>query len=275
MDTAAVLAAFDQQIRREAGPEGEGVIERDKGIVRSVSDSDGWNGVRWSDLADADADSAIAAQVDRFARIGRSWEWKYYSYDGPSDLPARLLAAGFTAEPVEALLVAAIADLDLTVRPPAGIELRRVVDVADARALVSVGDEVFGGDHAAIGRHILAGLEQSPTTIEAVVAWARDEPVAAARVEFSAGTDFASLWGGGTLPDWRGRGVFRALVAHRAALAAERGFRYLQVDALPPSRPILERLGFVQLATTTPFVYPGTTDDAAPRTPAEDPAGTV
>jgi hypothetical protein len=48
--------------------------------------------------------------------------------------------------------------------------------------------------------------------------------------------------------------VYRALVAHRARLAAERGFRYLQVDATPYSRPILARLGFAQLTTTTPYV---------------------
>ena len=80
-------------------------------------------------------------------------------------------------------------------------------------------------------------------------------PIAAGRVEFHLGTEFASLWGGGTLPAWRRRGVFRALVAHRATLASARGFRYLQVDASPDSRPILERLGFVELATTTPFMH--------------------
>ena len=88
-----------------------------------------------------------------------------------------------------------------------------------------------------------------------MIAVAGDTPIAAARVEFHAGTDFASLWGGGTLAAWRGRGVFRSLVAYRAALAAARGFRYLQVDALPDSRPILKRLGFVELAMTTPFEY--------------------
>jgi hypothetical protein len=49
--------------------------------------------------------------------------------------------------------------------------------------------------------------------------------------------------------------VFRSLVAHRAAVASGAGFRYLQVDATPDSRPILKRLGFVELATTTPFIY--------------------
>jgi GNAT superfamily N-acetyltransferase len=80
--------------------------------------------------------------------------------------------------------------------------------------------------------------------------------VAAGRVEYQPDTDFASLWGGGTLPAWRGRGVFRSLVAYRAALASARGFRYLQVDASSDSQPILRRLGFVELATTTPFCAP-------------------
>ena len=38
-------------------------------------------------------------------------------------------------------------------------------------------------------------------------------------------------------------------------LAAARGYRYLQVDASPDSRPILERLGFIRLARTTPYVW--------------------
>jgi GNAT superfamily N-acetyltransferase len=87
-------------------------------------------------------------------------------------------------------------------------------------------------------------------------------PIAAGRVEFHAGTHFASLWGGGTLPAWRGRGAFRSLVAHRAALASARGFRYLQVDASPESRPILQRLGFIELAATTPFVHSGSSPSA-------------
>ena len=83
-------------------------------------------------------------------------------------------------------------------------------------------------------------------------------------MEFHEGTDFASLWGGGTLPEWRGRGVFRTLVGHRAVLARDRGFRYLQVDALPTSRPILERMCFHPLPETTPWTHGTESDDAAP-----------
>jgi hypothetical protein len=38
-----------------------------------------------------------------------------------------------------------------------------------------------------------------------------------------------------------------------AKLAAERGFRWIQVDASADSSPILERLGFIRVTTTTPY----------------------
>ena len=137
--------------------------------------------------------------------------------------------------------------------------LRAVIDQQGVEALVSVHDEVFGEDHSALGKSLLADLGRQHRAAVAVVAFARSIPIAVGRVEFHTGTDFASLWGGGTLPAWRGRGVFRSLVAYRAALASARGFRYLQVDGSPESRPILQRLGFVELATTTPFTHPGGT----------------
>jgi GNAT superfamily N-acetyltransferase len=255
-DSRAVLAAYDQQVRQHPTPDtSEGWVERDCGVTRCISGADGWNGVTWSALGDADADAVIAAQVDRFAELALSWEWKHYSDDRPADLPDRLLAAGFERGPAEALLVAELADLTLDVSPPAGVHLRPVRDERDVNALVSVHDEVFGTDHAALGRVLLDALAQQPCPLAAVIAVAGDTPIAAGRVEFHTDTDFASIWGGGTLPAWRGRGVFRSLVAHRAALAVERGFRYLQVDAMPDSRPILKRLGFVELAITTPFEW--------------------
>jgi GNAT superfamily N-acetyltransferase len=63
------------------------------------------------------------------------------------------------------------------------------------------------------------------------------------------------LWGGSTLPQWRGRGVDRALVAVRAALATTRGVPYLHVDASDDSRPVLERLGDTAVTTTTAYVW--------------------
>jgi GNAT superfamily N-acetyltransferase len=260
MNPGKVLAAYDEQIRRHPEPDAaDGHIEYDDGVIRSVSPAHAWTGVTWSDLNQANVDAAIAAQLARFVDLGTAWEWKYYSYDQPTDLPDRLLAAGFRPQPTETLLVADIADLDLAVLPPMGVELVAVADEAAARALADVHDEVFGTDGFAVGKTVLADLERRPGSVAAVVAMAGSTPIAGGRIEFHAGSDFASIWGGGTLPAWRGRGVFRSLVARRAAMASTRGFRYLQVDASAASKPILQRLGFHELATTTPFTHPAIT----------------
>ncbi|MFE0517291.1 GNAT family N-acetyltransferase, partial [Streptomyces sp. NPDC058964] len=116
-------------------------------------------------------------------------------------------------------------------------------------------EKAFRTDGTRLRHRLLARLAADPGTIVAVVALAGDEPVSAARLEPVPGTRFAGLWGGGTVEEWRGRGIYRALVAQRARAAASLGYRYLQVDAVARSRPILERLGFHSLSTTTPYVH--------------------
>jgi hypothetical protein len=246
-----LLAAYDEQVRRRPVPDGpDDVVEHAGGVVRCVS-ATGWSGITYSDLAGRDADAAIAAQV---ARMPGTWEWKHYSHDAPPDLPERLLAAGFEPEEQETLMVAELDRLDLPAPAVPGIEVRAVgtEGIAD---LVAVHDAVFGGDHVDLGRVVRERLERGSAV--PVVAYDGAAPVAASRLELVEGTDFAGLWGDSTLPTHRGRGLFRAMVALRAQLARERGFRYLQADALEASRPLFARLGFAELATTTPFIWRG------------------
>ncbi|WP_189173560.1 GNAT family N-acetyltransferase [Streptomyces lasiicapitis] len=259
MDHSAVLAAYDRQMRRNLdadGPDGPGVlIERAGGVVRRMGAAHDWNCVLWSELDESTADEAIAAQVRHFTALGVEFEWKAYSHDLPADLPARLLAAGFTPEPAETLMVAAVAELPLDTAPPEGVRLLPVTDADGVRLMVDVHEQAFGTDGTALGRQILDQLTTAPETLDAVVAMAGDVPISSARLEFRPGTDFAGLWGGGTVAEWRGRGVYRSLIAYRARIAEARGVPYLQVDASDQSRPILRRLGFAELGTTTPYIY--------------------
>jgi hypothetical protein len=78
------------------------------------------------------------------------------------------------------------------------------------------------------------------------------EPVSIGRLYTHPDSAFGGLYGGGTLAAFRGRGFYRATVAARARDARELGARYLLVDALPTSRPILESLGFQHLTDTWP-----------------------
>jgi GNAT superfamily N-acetyltransferase len=250
MDQQAALAAFDEQMRRHPRER----FEQVDGVLRCVgATSDDWSGIDGSDLDESTADAAIAEQVAHFGGLGRRFEWKYYSYDQPADLPERLRRAGFQPDDDEALMVADVADVPTEVAPPDGVELRPLTDVESVLALVEVHETVFDSDGAGLARELLTRV--SSESFAGVVVMAGDRPVSSARMDFHPGTDFASLWGGATLPAWRGKGIYRATVAYRARLAAERGYRYLRVDALPTSRPILERLGFARLATTVPYVF--------------------
>ena len=256
MNHEDVLALFDRRMRREAAPDSPGaVVERVGDVVRqSGGAADAWTGVLWSDLTEATADAAIAQQVVHATGLGREFEWKLYGHDGPADLGDRLLAAGFTPEPTEALMVAPVAALMTDAALPDGVRLQQVVDAAGVELVVQVHARVFGTGTDRMRSRLLARLADDPDTLSMVVAVADGEPVCAARMECCPGTGFAGLWGGGTLPAWRGRGIYRALVAHRAREAAAAGYEYLQVDASDMSRPILERLGFAVLSTTTPYL---------------------
>ncbi|KUN05905.1 GCN5 family acetyltransferase [Streptomyces yokosukanensis] len=256
MDHTTVLALYDRDMREHATPDGPGArIERAGPVVRQVADAHGWNGVLWSDLDPAGADRAIQEQIAYFTALGRDFEWKLYGHDRPADLGARLTAAGLRAEPEETLLIGESGRLATDAEPPAGVRLVEATDPAGVDLVVAVHERAFGTDGTRLRHRLLARLAADPGTVVAVVALAGDEPVGAARTELVPGTAFAGLWGGGTVEGWRGRGIYRALVAHRARVAAARGYRYLQVDASPLSRPILRRLGFHALSTTTPYLY--------------------
>ncbi|MET9732022.1 GNAT family N-acetyltransferase [Streptomyces sp. NPDC006458] len=256
MDHATVLLEHDRQLRRHARPDGpDARVERSGPVVRQVSSALGWNGVLWSGLDAAGADAAIAEQVAYFSEFGHEFEWKAYGHDEPADLGRRLLAAGFTAGPEETVMVAEAAALDLDGPDPDGVRVVRVTDAAGVEQVAEVHEKAFGTDASRLRHRMLAQLAATPDTVLAVLALAGDEPVSSARMELVPGTDFAGLWGGGTVEAWRGRGIYRCLVAHRARAALDHGYRYLQVDASDQSRPILRRLGFAPLTTTTPYVY--------------------
>ena len=87
--------------------------------------------------------------------------------------------------------------------------------------------------------------------------------VCSGRLAFVDGTEFAGIWGGSTLPQWRGRGIYRALTAARARAALDEGVRYIDSDCTDMSRPILERSGLVAVTTSTPYVWRRTTQTPA------------
>ena len=141
--------------------------------------------------------------------------------------------------------------------PPAGVTVRQVVTEAEVRAAEAAAAAVFGSPPE-VERRIADELVRRVLAGEALEMWVAEAEgaiVSSGRLEPVPGTPFAGIWGGSTRPDWRRRGVYRALTAARARSAAARGVRYIHSDSTEESRPILERSGFVRVTTTTPYEW--------------------
>lgn len=270
-DVPSLLAAYDAQVRdRMPDPLPRGVtVERDGPLLRFLGlATRGF--VVYRDLGGlegADLDELIARQVHVFAERGERFEWKLHGHDRPTDLPQRLRAAGFMPEETETIVIAPVGDIAGEPRLPDGVSIREVTSRADFERVAALERAVWG-DHDQ--QSWLVDMLESeravdPDALTIVVAEAGVNVVCAAWIRFEGDTEFATLWGGATLPEWRRRGIYRATVAYRANLAAGRGFRYLETDASDDSRPILERLGFTAVTTSTPYVW------SLPTAPAAEP----
>jgi GNAT superfamily N-acetyltransferase len=259
-DASELLAAYEAQVRARIParlPSGVEVT-RDGPLVRFAGFP--WGGfVVYRDLGGAtgaELDALIARQVDVFAQRGERFEWKLHGHDLPDDLPERLRAAGFAPEERETIVIALATGVGGEPTPPEGVSLRETTVRFDLERIAELERAVWQEDEpGSLADSLESELSADPDGLAVVLAEAGDALVSAAWIRFEEGTEFATLWGGATLPAWRRRGIYRALVAYRANMALARGYRYLEVDASDDSRPILERLGFVVVGTTTPFVW--------------------
>jgi hypothetical protein len=263
LDPIALRARYDAQLRAwmpDRLPP-QAVVERDGPVLR-VAGLDERGYVTYLSVAGLDSaelDALIARQRDFFAARGEGVEWKLHGHDEPADLADRLRAAGFEPEDEETVVVGPAGPLAAaSPELPDGVRLREVTSRVDFDRIAEMESTVWGEDQSYRGEALEAEVAANPHGITVVVAETLADPstvVSAGWVRYVDGTDFATLWGGSTLAEWRGRGIYQALVRYRANLAVHRGLSLLQVDASADSRPILERNGFVAITTTTPYVH--------------------
>ncbi|MEV6849754.1 GNAT family N-acetyltransferase [Actinoplanes sp. NPDC051411] len=128
-----------------------------------------------------------------------------------------------------------------------------------ARDANTVGVTVFGGDRAdddVLAQRAAANRDTlAAGTGGVVVAYFGGAPVALAGIRLAGGV--ARLWGGAVLEAYRGRGVYRALVAGRLSYAAERGATMaLTRGRVTTSSPILRRVGFVSYGRERTYRLP-------------------
>jgi ribosomal protein S18 acetylase RimI-like enzyme len=262
---SALLHAYDTQLREEAEVPSAVAVERLGPLVLATFlGGRGFISYRHLDVdgRPADEDSVrelvagALAHYEADPQVVRV-EWKTRGHDHAPGLHEALVAHGFTPDEPESVMLGEARLLAVDIDLPEGVVVRQVTEEGDVRAMMRMQAEVFGDSRereAEMAEQILHRL-RTRDDMEMWVAEADGQVVSAGRLEPVAGTDFAGLWGGATLPQWRGRGIYRALTAARARSALAHGKRYLNSDSTEFSRPILERAGLVKVSTTTPYEW--------------------
>jgi ribosomal protein S18 acetylase RimI-like enzyme len=251
-----LLEAYDRQLRREAEVARAIELVELGPLMMATFDHGGF--VTYGSLEGHDVDTLISGAIVHFRDRTdvASFEWKTRGHDWPADLGERLAAHALVAEPAETVMIGEASALAVPVEV-SGVTIRRIGDEGDVRrdveAVLAMQESVFGRGRGPSVESALASLESGEA--EMWLAEVDGTVVCAGRLQVVPGTEFAGIWGGATLPEYRGRGIYRALVSARARSAVALGVRYLHSDSTDMSRPILERSGLVPVTTTTPYVW--------------------
>lgn len=224
-------------------------------LTRYMSLTSGMDGfVMFADLPVGREIELIREQIAYFKAIGQGFEWKVYDFDRPANLKQMLAAEGFVAEPEEAFMV-----LPLLNHPkesstrPADVRVERVTTPQGIKDVVAVHDALWNWHSEWLETFLARALTTHRDELSIYCAYVDTRPVGIAWTDLTPGSQFADLHGGGVLPEYRGRGIYSRLFNERVQEAAERGYKYLAVDAAPMSRPILLRKGFQHVCFTYPM----------------------
>jgi hypothetical protein len=255
MHSSELLALYDRHERQEAREPG---MRREalEDVVRLIDLRGTESAIVYSRLSPETADAAILREAGYFEGLGHTLEWKLFAHDAPADLRDRLLAQGFKAEDEETILA-----LDLSKAPdallrPVSADIRRITRPEDLKDVTAVRQSVWPGRHAWLEERLAGLLTSDPRSLSIYVAYVDGVPASSARIQFSDHSPFAGLWGGATVEELRGRGLYSGLLAVRVQEAIQRGVRFLTIDATPMSRPIVEKFGFQRLTAATAHVLP-------------------
>lgn len=205
--------------------------------------------------------AAIQNEVSLAESHRYTLEWKVYGHDHPESLTEHLLAAGFEPEPRESVLVLPVTEASLADFAAPAYDIQRVQSAEQMDDYAAICRAAGRTNADAEKNRLVRTLKDHPDQMSIYIAYTAGEPVGCGRVYFMPHSEFAGIYGGNTKPEQRNRGIYTALVAARLREALVRNRRYLIVDALPTSEPILRKRGFEFVTDTQPFLYHPTHQD--------------
>ena len=214
--------------------------------------SPGPNGVSWIRCRADEADEVIREARAIFAARHLPFSWILEPGTEPTDFADHLAAHGVRPDPHGAEARVMVLPVDATVDAPpiAGLGIRdALTDLESFRMAEGAAAEAFEGRLPDTSPDYIAMLDRRRMNFRAegnrhwLLATVDGEPAGAAGIILHP-PGGAIINGGSVRPKFRGRGIYRALVAARLEIARQAGVAGLIVWGGDMSGPILAGLGF-------------------------------
>jgi Fe2+ transport system protein FeoA len=214
------------------GPTDERIVTDRYVLWMGPGKEPGWNVAQRFRFETSELEEVRAEIHGHLRERGRTaCSWEVGTHARPPDLVERLHALGLVDDEPTSLAIGMVLS-DAPAAAPADVEVRRV----------KTDDEFYEAERFGMSKPPKRRAYEPDPNNTIYLAYVDGAPVARGSAAF--GERGATLFGGSTLPEARGRGAYRALVAARWDDAVARGTPVLVTQAGPMSRPILVRLGF-------------------------------
>lgn len=130
------------------------------------------------------------------------------------------------------------------------LTVQEITNEKGIQDIINLEQTVWGTSFKQLGEKFIRDKAREPNSLYLYGVYENSQLISGAWMYIEPDSSFASLWGGSTLPSFRGKGCYTALLEVRAKKAFELGHPILTVDASPMSRPILKKNVFVCIALT-------------------------
>ena len=232
-------------------------IDGVKGRISKI-DSVFLNTVGLAELDEENCREVIVSVLNRYRKENKMFGWLVGPTSRPVNISKYLIESGFKKVPELSLSGMILEDLSVQISINDAFEIKKVEE-DDFDRNISLITTSFGmGLSEDVARIVMAIYKSQGENSYLYLSYTRDtkKPVAFAASIMDKINDLVILLGAGTLPEYRGKGIYSSLVARRLKDAKKAGVNAAIIQAVKnTSAPICEKLGFRTVCEIDSYVY--------------------
>jgi hypothetical protein len=255
MNKNDLLVRYDKDLRlRLMYPEARKEITND--VVRIIRKAPGMNVVAFTFANERNLHRVIHNEIEYLLPLKQPFTWKVYDHDLLPSLKDELGSHGFAGDDDPAdVMVLDVKNAPALLSQLVKADIRRIDTIEGLKDIIYVLDQVWGGHNTWVNDRLGMHLNV-PGYLSIYAAYVNDQPASIAWTYFPRG-QFATLFAGSTIAQYRGQGLYTSLLVTRLKEIHERGYRYAIVEAGAMSKPIVAKHGFQHLTTVYDYEWKG------------------